>query len=120
MDVGLDMSITYTWKVKSVKVRDGNGVASAVVQTYWDKIGTDSSGHTGTFAGATPFPLESVNPESFIAFEDLTEEIVLGWIQSIVIGDYEKHVNEQIQKQIDDVKSPIVEPDLPWASANNG
>lgn len=41
--------------------------------------------------------------------------MVLGWIQGVVVDDYEVHVNGVIQKQIDALVSPVAEPDLPWA-----
>jgi len=108
------MSITYTWKIKSVKTKKDGDNVDAVVQTYWQKIGTDIHGNTGTFEGATPFSAANVPSESFIPFAALTEEIVLGWIKSIVVNEYERHVNEKIQEQIDHCVNPIVEADLPW------
>jgi hypothetical protein len=139
------MAITYTWKILNVKTRTEGTNSDVIVQTYWEKKGIDENGNTGMFTGATPFstikpaqpvvqtaapyptgiPVSNTTPsdvvsEPFIPFNQLTEEIVLGWIQSVVTGDYERHVNEQIQKQIDHISNPIIEPDLPWASANNG
>ena len=105
--------MTYTWKIIEVKTADTENVTDAVVQTYWEKIGTDENGNKGVFSGATPFPQSSINPETFIPYTELTEEIVLEWIQNVVVGSYEEHVNEQIQKQID-LKS-IKQPELPWA-----
>lgn len=110
------MSITYTWKVTGLKVRDGEDMTNVVYQTYWKKIGTDEDGNSGEFSGATPFPASSVNPDNFTPFEQLTEETVLSWIKPIVVGDYEEHVNKQIQKQIDNKKNPGVDKPLPWAS----
>jgi hypothetical protein len=42
--------------------------------------------------------------------------MVLSWIQSVVVGDYERHVNEKIQKQIDEKKNPEVHvtAGFPW------
>jgi hypothetical protein len=85
-----------------------------VVQTYWTKTGTDENGNTGTFSGATPL---DPNPEQtdFIPYDQLTQEIVLSWIQPVVTGFYEEHVNQQIAKQIADKVDPVTEPTLPWA-----
>lgn len=106
------MAITYTWEVKALKTKTEGIYENAVVQTYWKKIGTDEHGHTAEFEGATPFSAANVAPGSFIPFEDLTEEIVLGWIQSVVSGDYEQHVNAKIQKKIDE--QHVSQPGLPW------
>jgi hypothetical protein len=114
------MSMIYTWEVTGLKTKDetnadGVTLPNAVVQTYWKKIGTDTDGNEGSFSGATPFTAQSVPEGSFVEFANLTEETVLGWIQNLVIGDYETHVNQQIQKQIDD--QAISEATMPWAPA---
>ncbi len=106
------MAITYTWEVTSLKTKTEGDNVNAVIQTYWKKIGTDDHGHTGVFEGATPFSAANVAPEDFIPFDQLTEEIVLGWIQAVVVGDYEQHVNERIQAKIDE--QHISQPGLPW------
>lgn len=105
--------MTYTWEITGIKTIDVNNVENAVVQTYWKKTGTDKEGNEGTFTGATPFPQSTIDPENFIPFSELTEEIVLGWIKAVVVGSYEEHVNAQIQKQID--SKTIKDAGLPWA-----
>ena len=104
----------YTWAVTDMKTIDADGVENAVVQTYWTKTGTDEQGNEGVFSGATPFPLTSIDPEKFIPYDQLTEAEVLGWIQTVVVGSYEEHVNAQIQKQID--AKNIHDPGLPWGT----
>ena len=114
------MAITYTWEITSLKTKNetiGDGVVlpNAVCQTYWRKIGTDEDGNEGTFSGATPFSAENLTADDFAAFDTLTESVVLGWIQALVVGGYEEHVNSQIQKQIDEQVTPITESAMPWA-----
>lgn len=110
------MTITYTWAVTSLKTRTEGSNENAVVQTYWKKTGTDSAGNTGEFSGATPFTTTTM-PEgsTFVPLAELTEAMVLGWIQGAVIGSYEEHVNAQIAKQIAEKATPITETPMPWA-----
>lgn len=112
------MAITYTWEITSLKVRDvSSEKQNAVVQTYWKKVGTDENGNEGSFSGATPFTVDPTdNDGPFVPFEELTEADVIAWIQSVVVGSYEDHVNQQIQKQIDEKISPITDKTLPWAT----
>lgn len=105
--------MTYTWKVTGMKGLDTPNDPNTIIQTYWTKTGTDAEGNEGTFSGATPFNPADINPENFVPFAQLTEAIVLGWIQALVVGSYEEHVNGQIQKQIDQKK--IKDEVLPWA-----
>ena len=113
---------TYTYEITSLKVKDdtvGNTVnQNAVVQTYWKLTGTDSNNNEGSFNGATPFSTTNMpEGDTFIAFADLKESDVIKWISDVVTGNpgYQQHIDEQIQKQINDKITPITEPDLPWA-----
>jgi hypothetical protein len=113
----LNMSLTYTWKLKSLKKTNTNTLTDVIVQTYWEVTGTDADGDSGTFNGATPFPAQDTNGDGFIDYNDLTEEIVLGWIQAVVTGGYKQHVDEHIMRQIMETKNPVVdvsESHLPW------
>jgi hypothetical protein len=114
------MSITYTWKLTSFKkVESSNMLSNIIFQTHWEKIGTDEHGNTGRFIGATPFDSNKVDPDKFIPYESLSEEIVLGWIKPIVVGDYERHANEQIAKEIQtkiDVVVEIHPTSFPWST----
>lgn len=112
------MSMTYTWEITSIKKQDqtnadGDALANAVVQTYWKKTGTDADGNTGSFSGATPLTAVNTPVSSFVALKDLKEDVVLGWIQAVVTGGYEEHVNGKIQSQIDE--QTVTEADMPWA-----
>lgn len=107
------MAVTYTWQISSLKTKDQGENINAVVQVYWKKIGTDEHGHSESFEGATPFTAADVPADQFIAFENLQESTVLSWVQSVVTGDYEQHVNSKIQEKID--RHHITQPGLPWA-----
>jgi hypothetical protein len=111
------MALTYTWAITSLKKTTDGDLSNVVVQSTWTCTGTDEDGDSGTFNGATPFPLSSVDPATFIPYEDLTEADVLGWIQAVVVGGYKDHVDAQINKQIALEKDPVVnvpEGDFPW------
>lgn len=108
------MAITYEWTVTSMKVINENDFENVVIQTYWTKKGTDENGNDGSFNGATPLDQSSIDPNNFIPFEELTETIVLGWIQSSITD--QSHIDYQIQKQIDMKKNPVIEKKTPWST----
>ena len=103
----------YTWSVTSLK----HNAAQSVVQVYWTKTGTDTGGNVGTFSGTTPFDDPDPTAEGYIAFADLTEADVLGWVQALVVDGYEAHVNRIIQKRID--SASIVDTGMPWAETES-
>jgi hypothetical protein len=107
----------YTWKITGLKTKDINGKPSAVVQTYWTKTGTDENGNQGAFTGATPFTVDPTDESGpFIPFDQLTEADIIAWIQTVVIGDYEQHVDGKIAEQIEQKISPVTEAKLPWVA----
>lgn len=128
------MALTYEWKITQIKKTTNNSVDNAIIGTRWEVKGTDISGNEGTFAGATPFTLNQINPDNFIPYNELTEEIVLNWIKEYVSGsnrvtNYWDHVSGKINDQLEEKTSVInnVEvANLPWspisgsAEANSG
>lgn len=111
------MAITYTWKITGLKTKDVDGKPSAVVQTYWQKIGTDENGNEGTFSGATPFTVDPTDDSGpFIPFSELTESDIISWVQTVVVNDYEEHVNSKIEQQITEKIAPVTEAKLPWVT----
>lgn len=112
------MAVTYTWDITYIKKLDSaNGFINPVVKVGWKKTGTDENGLVGVFEGSIDFKLDSIDPATYVPFESLTKEMVLGWIQSRVVGGYELVVNEKIQQQIDKQKGTPVEllpGQLPW------
>ena len=113
------MSMTYTWKMKEIKVMDetnsdGKVLKDAVVQTLWTKTGKDADGNEGVFSGATPLTAANVSESDFKELNTLTEEQVLTWIKALVEPDagYVAHINEQISKDIENQK--ISQKAMPW------
>lgn len=107
------MSLTYEWKLKSFKKQDNPSVKvnDIIVQTHWELIGTDADGNSGMFSGATPFDPEQVDPNNYTEYTALTENQVIGWIQSVVNNNpgYKEHIDRQIQNQINEKAQPVVE-----------
>jgi hypothetical protein len=110
------MAVEYTWEVTGLKVTTLNNTPNVVVQTYWKKTGKDGN-YTGVFSGATPFSADSMPAgTTFVPFDQLTEADVLAWIQAVVVGSYEEHVNGKILEQIEKDRNPVEDATLPWAT----
>lgn len=118
------MAITYTWKLIGLKKSNpaSLNVNDVVIGTRWTVTGEDEDGNTGVFTGATPLSIDSVDPDNFTSYEDLTEELVLGWVQEIVSGsqptNYWAHISERIEEQIAEkaeLISNVEGADLPWS-----
>ena len=117
------MGLTYEWKLVGLKKQNSENIDDAVVGTQWKLTATDEDGNQGTFTGATPFSISTINTSSFTPYSELTEAQVLSWIKNHVSGsnpstNYMEHINGVIQKEINGkkwVKVEVAEVDLPWS-----
>jgi len=78
------MAITTTWSVSDMTHKDSDGGVSII---YWSLIATDGtySAQEGGKLRCTADPSAS----DYIAYADLTEANVLGWVYSSLIVDDE-------------------------------
>tara|TARA_R110000787_G_scaffold149070_1_gene263074 strand:+ start:476 stop:802 length:327 start_codon:yes stop_codon:yes gene_type:complete len=108
------MAITYTWTVDSMSVLQTPD-PDYVVIAEWTCAGTDGT-NSAEIGGGSRFSSDQVGV--FVPYADLTEEIVLGWINEDLgvngISNTEANVEGQINSIINPPVSPTVEP-LPWA-----
>ena len=121
--MALSTDYTWNWEVTSIRRRDqvnseGATLSNAIVQTYWKLTGT-KDGETGEFSGATPLDASMVPAGSFVAFEDLTEDTVLGWIQPHVLNDqgYCDHILDRVVGQIEEELTQDAA--MPWGDGSD-
>jgi hypothetical protein len=119
------MALTYEWKLTGLRKQDTADLTDLVVGTRWELKGTNENDVFGTFSGATPLDLPDADEAGYIAYADLTETLILGWIQNSVSGsgssNYMDHINEQIEKQIKAkvyVSLDVSTNDLPWSETS--
>jgi hypothetical protein len=102
---------TITWVISALDCAPSeNGYTNVVRTVHWRCNGEDT-GDTGTVYSTCQLPA----PESsFIAYDDLTVNTVLGWIWA---NGVDKDATEAaVEAQIATAKNPpIVQPPLPWA-----
>lgn len=118
------MAVSYSWNISQLTKRTEQGTDNVIVHCRWELVGTESTtGTEGKFAGATPLTYDPANSASFVEYDNLTQENVIGWLESIVVDSYWDHVTERIQEQIDDIDDPadeVNDEDLPWATPTTG
>jgi hypothetical protein len=107
---------TFTWAVTALYTETIAGEQNYVVIANYLVLGGDGT-YGAELSNIARFSTESVSP--FIPYEDLTEEIVIGWIQSELGVDGVNNIYACIQGQIDSHHNPPVVPvntPLPWAT----
>jgi len=106
---------TYTWAVTALYTETIAGQQNYVVIANYNVVGVDDT-YTASLSNIARFSTESVTP--FIPYEDLTNDIVIGWIQEDLgvdgVSNLEACIQGQINSQINPPIVPVNTP-LPWA-----
>lgn len=110
------MPITYTWTPTSlVGYPTFKGQTDVVTRAFYTVLGDDGEGHTADYSNFAYTPLDPSAP--FIPYVDLTPEIVIGWVQSVLGPDAVAAIEESIAITIRRQVTPSSEPEvlpLPW------
>ena len=106
------MAITTTWSVNDMTHKDSDG---GVFLVYWSLTATDGtySAQEGGKLRCTADPSAS----DYIAYADLTEADVLGWVYSSLIVDDETAA--EAKKRIEDDRTAKVQGQIDRAAANS-
>jgi len=107
---------TYTWNVTALYTETIDGEQNYVVIANYEVVGVDGE-YTASLSNIARFSTASVTP--FVPYEDLTNDIVIGWIQQELgpdgVSNLEACIQGQIDSQINPPSVPVNTP-LPWAT----
>lgn len=107
----------YTWKIKKIIKKDFDNSKDVVSKIYWEKIGTDESGNSASYRNTTTFNLDLVDFNKLIDYQSLTEEIVIGWIQSTLSSTQIDRINKKIEQKLEkslDSYDAVSSKEFPW------
>ena len=95
------------WKINTLEYT--NDSDKGVVTAHWDCNKTDGD-YTGRCYGSEGFTPDP-SSKDYVAYKDLTEETVLGWLYDVVDKDA---TEASVQAQIDGQKNPLILKGMPW------
>ena len=96
--------ITYDWNCKTVDVHpQEEGETDVVYNVHWIVTGTEGD-YSVNSIGTQVVPLDPETP--FIPFEDLTNEIVVGWTKDAMGADQVQAIEDSIASQIAELENP--------------
>ena len=100
------------WHILQLDVTTEGDLTDVVIIAHWT-LTKAQNGYFGSTYGSVKLPAPS---DDFTPYEDLTEDMVLGWIWANGVDKDE--VEAQVLAQIEDQKNPTVTtPPLPWQEA---
>ncbi len=109
------MTITYTWKVESLDVMPTKTIGAeefsdVVSRVHWRLIGVGEDGVTAEVYGDVLLDTTTVDPETFVAFDDLTPSKVVDWAVELINRSEEEsveHFKSLVADQIGRKRTPI-------------
>ena len=106
----------YTWTVNTLWTETVDGQQDYVVIAAYTVTVVDGT-YTASLQNTAQFSTASVSP--FIPYDELTNDIVVGWIQQELgvngVNSIEACIQGQIDSQINPPVVPVVTP-LPWSN----
>ena len=100
---------TFNWLVKQLLTETIAGEQNYVVVANYEVIGTDGE-YSSVLSDSARF--STANVDTFIPYQDLTNDIVIGWIQALLGVDGVANLEASIQGQIDSQINPPVTPEV--------
>jgi hypothetical protein len=104
------------WTIHQLERKSDDGF---VVKVHWRYAMTDTDDSGKTYYEDTygiAHYTQDTESESYIPYEDLTEEIVIDWVKaSLDMETIEKNLSEKIERQ----KKPTILVGLPWQTKEN-
>ena len=98
---------TFTWTIANLERNTANG---GITVAHWRCTGDDSNGNIASSYGTTS---HSPDPDAadFVAFDDLTEADVLGWVHGVID---QAATESAIEAKINEMANPTTSDGLPW------
>lgn len=113
-------NIIYSWDCRTVDcypTKDEQGVEldDVVYNIHWRLTGTevvDTKTYSATVIGTQMVAAEDIDPETFVPFDELTNEIATGWCTAAMgaeqVANLETSVANQIESQINPTSITLV------------
>jgi len=106
--------MTKTWTIHQLERKSDDGF---VVNVHWRYSMTDTD-ETGKYYYADTYSvasyIEDPEAEDYIPYEDLTKEIVVGWVIESLGEERMEEIEKSLEDQIQAQKNPPILTGLPW------
>ena len=98
---------TFTWAIAQLERETADGYVFTAHYTVNAADGTYTAGAYGSVGFE--------RPETLIAYADLTEEQVIGWVKEALGGDEKvTEIQDALQAQLDEQRTPSKASGKPW------
>jgi len=100
--------MAVTWTISTLERNTDNGVVVA----HWRASDVDGD-HSGSSYGTCGFTPDA-SADGYVAYDNLTEENVIGWVKDSMGEEAVTGVEDSIAAQIAESKAPAISVGTPW------
>ena len=101
------MANTYFFKIKNLDCFvEKDGLQKVVYNVHWSYFGTSEGEEPVTASIIGVESVDAPSAESFTAFESLTEEVVIGWIEAKMGEERIQSMKDSLDAQIQEKVAP--------------
>ena len=100
--------MAVTWTISTLERNTDNGVVVA----HWRATDVDGD-HSGSSYGTCGFTPDA-SADGYVAYDNLTEENVIGWVKGSMGEEAVTGVEDSIAAQIAESKAPAISVGTPW------
>ena len=109
----------YTWKIKSLQTVDEVNETDFVTTILYRVYCTEEvDGKEYKASAVSSIVIEPKEEEGFVAYSELTEEQVVGWVKESLGTEGVESIEKSLASQVDNKSNPPVVPvvkSLPWS-----
>lgn len=111
------MTTSFTWAIANLERHTADGVVFTVHYTVNADDGTYSAGAYGSLGLEAPKPDRVFRHAGayMIPFDNLTEEIVVGWVKGKFGEEKVAEIEAALQAQLDEKHAPTKAAGVPWS-----
>ena len=103
------MAVRYTWNTNTLTAyKVYEDFSDTVYKVQWTLEGSETVAgreYNAQAVGEVELSLESLNPSSYVAKNDITEENAVSWVQSALGDSYIANTKKNIKAEIDEKKN---------------
>ena len=103
------MATTFTWSIANLEYN--NDADQGVTVAHWRCTGVDGDNTASSYGTTSHSPDPS--SDGYVAYADLTEATVLGWVHGQVS---QEDIEAAIQAKLDALANPTSLSGMPWAA----
>jgi hypothetical protein len=101
------------WSIVELERHTSDGL---VITAHWQTV-KESEGKRARVYGSVGLPMKDPTDPSFIPFDELTEDVVIGWVKAQLGEEQVAALEANIAAQLDALLNPTTTTGLPWGDA---